>query len=210
MAKLVHIESSPRKERSHSIHLAKVFLETYAHTHPGDTIETLDVWSMPLPEFDGDALEAKYAVMRSATHTPAQATAWERVTATFRRLEAADKLLFSVPMWNFGIPYALKHFIDVVTQPGLAFRVTPDGRYEGLLSGRPAVAIYARGSTYAPGSPAAAFDLQKPYLEQWLGFIGITEVHAVSVEPTVGGSPEERDSARAAAEAEVRRIAETL
>ena len=38
------------------------------------------------------------------------------------RFALADRVLISTPMWNFGIPYKLKQWIDVITQPGLAFR----------------------------------------------------------------------------------------
>ena len=55
MAKLLHIESSPRKDRSSSIQVAKAFLEEYRKTHPGDTVETLDLWKTDLPRFDGPA-----------------------------------------------------------------------------------------------------------------------------------------------------------
>ena len=53
------------------------------------------------------------------------ASAWAGVRAIVDRFKSADKLLISVPMWNFGIPYALKHYIDVITQPGLTFAWTP-------------------------------------------------------------------------------------
>jgi hypothetical protein len=46
-------------------------------------------------------------------------------------------------MWNFGIPYKLKHWIDVITQPGLTFRFDPAQGYLPLLKDRPTVVIIA-------------------------------------------------------------------
>ena len=35
------------------------------------------------------------------------------------RLDLAERVLISTPMWNFGIPYKLKHWLDIINQPGL-------------------------------------------------------------------------------------------
>ena len=172
MAKLLYVEASPRKSRSASIEVARAFLEEYAATHPDDEVSTLDVWNLDLPEFDGDMIDAKYAIFRGAEHTPAQAEAWSEVKALFDRFNDADKYLFSLPMWNFGIPYKLKHFFDVITQPGLAFNYTPAEGYTGLVTGRPAIVIYARGGEYRIGTGVENFDMQKQYLELLLGFMG--------------------------------------
>lgn len=206
MATLLYIESSPRKQRAHSIEVARAFLETYRSAHPSDTVTTLNLWSHPLMEFDGDTIQAKYNVMHGQKHTAAQAAAWERVKAEFKRLADADKLLLSLPMWNFGVPYKLKHFIDVVTQPGLAFNVTPEGGYQGLVTGKPTAVIYARGGQYPAGTPGAAYDFQKPYIELWLGFIGLTKIQSIVVEPSLG-APEQFQQAKAAALELARRIA---
>lgn len=185
MAKLLHIECSPRKERSHSLEVAQAFLNQYASTHPSDQIETLNLWSANLPPFDGDTLNAKYAVMGGAAHTPEQAAAWGAVTEVANHFKAADKYLFSIPMWNFSIPYPLKHYIDVITQPGLTFTFSPETGYQGLVTGKPAVVIYARGGEYPAGTPAEAVDLQSAYMKLLLGFIGFTDIHSIFVEPTL-------------------------
>ncbi len=184
MAKLLYVESSPRKERSHSINVAKAFLDAYRKAHPNDSVETIDLWATDLPPFDNTAVGAKF-------NPPDKQTSEEKVVRSklvgiANQLVEADKLVFSVPMWNFGIPYILKHFIDVVTLPGVTFTVTAEGKYQGLLTGKSAVVIYARAGDYAPGSPAEAFDMQKPYMELWLGFVGITDVQSIIVGPTAG------------------------
>ena len=100
MSTLLYIESSPRKERSASIEVAHTFLDCYRAAHPTDIIDTLDVWSTPLPEFNGAALEAKYAGIEGATLSTEQATAWATIRALADRFIRADKFLISVPMWN--------------------------------------------------------------------------------------------------------------
>jgi len=189
MSKILHISSSPRGERSASITVAKAFLEAYAATNPGDTIETLDLWKTTLPEFDGETVKAKYAVMSGQKFTPEEDAAWKAVVKIADHFKSFDKYVFSLPMWNFGIPYKLKHYIDLLAQPGLAFAYE-NGNYRGLITGRPLVAVHSRGGAYGPGSPAEGYDLQSRYLRQVLSFIGFTEIRDIFLESTASKKDE--------------------
>jgi FMN-dependent NADH-azoreductase len=200
MAKLLHIECSPRKDRSTSIMVAREFLQAYQSARPGDEVETLDLWSIRMPELDGQTINAKYRILHGHEHTAAEADAWKAVVDLFEAFNQADKYLFSLPMWNFGVPYKLKHFIDVITQPGLAFHFSPDEGYRGLVTGKPAVVIYARGSEYKNDSKTTSLDFQKPYLEVLLRFIGFSDIRAVVVEPTLGAPDQVEAVKRDAAE----------
>ena len=206
MARLLYIESSPRKERSASISVARHFLDAYRAAHPHDTIETLDLWDTVLPRFDAFVLDAKYAIMNGQPHSPEQAHAWQSVVKVAEQFKSADKFLFSVPMWNFGVPYVLKHYIDVLLQPGLTFSFTPADGYKGLVTGKQAAVVYARGGAYGPGTGAEAYDKQSDYLQHVLGFIGVTDVRPILVEPTLAG-PDAKDRVIAAANKQADRIA---
>jgi FMN-dependent NADH-azoreductase len=183
MSKVLHIESSPRGDRSASITVAQAFIEAYKAAHPGDTVETLDLWEAGLPEFDGATIASKYALMTGQDFTPEQDAAWKAVTKVGEHFKSADKYIFSLPMWNFGIPYKLKHYVDVLVQPGIAFSYSAEG-YKGLVTGKPLVAIYARGGAYGPGTGAEGYDAQSKYLKQIAGFIGFTDIKEIFVEPT--------------------------
>ena len=206
MTSLLYVESSPRKARSHSSAVAEVFLTSYQASHPADKIERLDLWAIDLPRFDGLALDAKYSIMHGGQPSASEQTAWRDIERVFQQFNACDKYLFSVPMWNFGLPYRLKQYIDVITQPGLAWSFDPaTGNYTGLVRGRAAV-VYSSGGVYHAGSGAEAFDLQKPALQNWLSFIGLADVSVVTVAGTLFG-PEATEQARSDAEAQAREIA---
>lgn len=209
MTKLLHIQASPRIGRSASIAVAEHFLDVYRAEHPGDTVETLNLWEANLPKFDGSTLEAKYAVMHGQTHTPTQLEAWRAVVRIADHFKSGDKYLFSLPMWNFSIPYQLKHYIDVLVQPGLAFSFTPEAGYKGLITGKPAVAIYARGDAYVLGSGAESYDAQSTYFRQILGFIGFTDIKEIFVEPTLAG-PTAKDDAVAAGNLKAAELASAI
>jgi FMN-dependent NADH-azoreductase len=195
MAKLLYIECSPRKQISASIEVCRAFLDTYRAAHPADTIQTLDIWDLAMPEFDGAALSAKYAGLSGTALTPAQESAWRRIEELAAPFHVADKLLFGVPLWNFGIPYKLKHLIDVISQKDVLFTFDGAG-FAGKLTGKKAAVVYARGLDYtSPGSftPAREYDSQRPYVEMWLKFVGVTDVHGILVEKTLFGPDGQSD-----------------
>jgi FMN-dependent NADH-azoreductase len=196
MARLLYIESSPRKDRSASIEVSQAFLKAYRAANPGDEIDKLDIWACDLPAFNGEALAAKYAGLSGVPLTAQQQTVWNEIRRLAAPFLAADKLLLAVPLWNFGIPYRLKQLIDLISQKDVLFSF--DGaRFGGLLKARKAVVVYARGLDYlsaASSTPAANYDFQKPYLELWLRFIGISEIDAIIVEKTLFGPKIDVDS----------------
>ena len=206
MARLLYVETSPRKERSASTVVAKAFVEEYRKTHPDDEIDTLDLWRTTLPEFNGEVIDAKYAILHGQPHTPGQKAAWKAVEDVIERFKGADKYLFSLPMWNFGIPYQLKHYIDVLVQPTYAFSFSPKEGYKGLITGKKAALVYARGGAYLEGSGGEASDLQKKYMELILGFIGFTDITSIVVEPTLA-KPESVERTKAEAAARARSVA---
>ncbi len=210
MAKLLHLQSSPRKERSASIAVAEHFLEVYRARHPEDTVETLNVWEADLPEFNGETINAKYAVMHGESPTPSQLEAWRAVTRVAEHFKSADKYLFSVPMWNYSVPYKLKHYLDVLVQPGLAFTFSPETGPVGLITGKPAVGIYSAALAYGPGSGNEKLDQQSTYLRQILGYIGFTDIHDLLVEPTLGAAPTAEKDAVAAAKPQAAELASAL
>ncbi|GAA0769743.1 NAD(P)H-dependent oxidoreductase [Ideonella azotifigens] len=208
MTTLLYIESSPRQQRSHSAAVARAFLDAYLTRHPEVELDTWDLWTpdLTLPEFDGAALSAKFAARSGLPHTQEEAAAWAEVSRHAQRLQRAELLLLSVPLWNFGVPYRFKHWLDVVTQPGLTFRPDPQKGMEGLLKARKALVVSARGGIYAPGSPTAAWDFVTPYLRHWLGMLGVPEVTVVGIDGT-SISEARTQSARAGAMAEVQALA---
>ncbi len=188
MSKLLYIETSPRKDRSASIEVAQSFLSAFQNNDTDNQFETLDLWNIKLPEFDGDTINAKYRVMHGENPSPEEQAAWETITKITDQFKAVDSYLISTPMWNFSIPYKLKHYIDIISQPGLTWSFTPEEGYQGLIKGKSATLILARGGEYSSSAELGAMDHQKPYLEMILGFIGITEIKTILVEPTLTDS----------------------
>lgn len=197
MSKLLYIESSPRKEYSASTEVAQSFIDVFKQADASNEVETLNLWEMALPEFDGERIAAKYSLLHGQMPVDDEARGWDEITKITEQFKAADSYLFSIPMWNFSIPYKLKHFIDVITQPGLTFSFSPETGYQGMVTGKPVSVIYARGGDYS-GAEVSAMDFQKTYMQMILGFIGFEEINSVVIEPTLT-DPESREKTIVAA-----------
>lgn len=179
MKKLLHIISSPRGEKSKSGAIAQEFLKQYKLLNPDAVIDELNLWDGSIPLFDGDKAAAKMTFFGEGTLDEQLKTSWDKVVEVTERFSSADEYLITVPMWNGGIPWVLKHYIDTISQPGLTFGFGADG-YFPLLKDKKACVIYTSG-VYSPDVPAAlGLDFHAAYLNWWLGLVGITEIHPIT------------------------------
>ena len=190
MATLLHVHASPRGDRSYSLRAARAFLEAYTQKHPKDNVKTLDLATVDIPAFGATAVSAKYRILHGEEYTNEEAQAWKAVESCIDEFKAADKLVLSSPMWNFGIPYRLKQYLDILLQPSYTFSYSDEEGYKGLVTGKPVLLVLARGGVYDEGSDAASYDMQKPYLGLVLGFMGFTQIDSIVIEPTLMGGRE--------------------
>jgi FMN-dependent NADH-azoreductase len=185
MSKLLHVIASPRGKQSESIRIADEFIAAYAAARPHVDIDRLDLWEESLPVYGGKGAAAKMTVFSGQTPTGEEAEAWADVERVFARFAAADEYVFAVPMWNAGVPWVLKHLIDTITQPGMVFGFDTVKGYSPLLTGRRAVVVYTSG-VFSPGVPIQfGADFHAEFFNDWLRFIGISDVSEIRFQPTV-------------------------
>jgi FMN-dependent NADH-azoreductase len=181
--KLLDIQSSPRGESSDSITLTRSFIEACKSNDTSIVVDTLNVWHEGLPEFDYEAIGAKYKAVKHEPMTEPESKVWKRIQSLIRRFQNADRIVLGTPMWNFGLPYKLKHLIDLVAQRNFLFAY--DGKkYGPLLNVKKAVVVYTRGSRFLEDSPIppSRFDHQATYLDFWLQLVGVRELRSVIVD----------------------------
>jgi FMN-dependent NADH-azoreductase len=188
MSKILYVQASPRGERSKSIATANAFIQAYREKNPSDEIDILNIFEENLADFGPMAVKAKYTVMHGQSHSEEELVAWKDVENNIERFKSADKYVFAVPMWNFSIPWRLKQYIDILVQPTYTFVATEEG-HKGLLENKKAFISYARGGDYS-SEPTNVYDLQSKYFEQILGYMGLTDIHTIAVEPTLAGGPD--------------------
>jgi FMN-dependent NADH-azoreductase len=196
--KLFHLRCSPRAGSASSA-AAEAFLAKFRESRPSWDIDLQDLWRETLPEFDGAALEAKYARLGGRNFSEPERDAFAVVERMALRFSLADRVLISSPMWNFGVPYKLKQWFDLIVQPGLTFTFSPADGYRGLVKDRATIVILASGSDFVTGMNRGRVDMATPYLRDILRFVGVHSVRFVAIGPTIG-SGDQVTAARAAAE----------
>lgn len=179
MRKLLYIKCSPRGAASRSIAAAEAFLPAYLEAHPGAKITEVDIWTMELPEYDGDAAAAKMSFFGETAMNETQQTLYDRMIAIFNEFNAADDYLFAIPLWNFGVPYKLKQYIDILTMPGTLFGFDPAVGYLPLLKGKRATAVYSAAIYDGGASTAWGFDHASNHVRDWLNFAGVSDVETI-------------------------------
>lgn len=185
MPKLLHLIASPRGAHSKSNALARAYIDAAQKADPKLEIDTLDLWAEELPAFDGDPAAAKMTFFGDGEMDPSKQAAWDKVAQVTERFMAADHYVIGAPMWNGGVSYRLKHYIDIITQPGLLFGFDPERGYFGLLEGKKATVIASSG-VWAPGADAKyGSDFHSNYLEWWLNTIGVTNIEMIRFQPSL-------------------------
>jgi FMN-dependent NADH-azoreductase len=187
--KLLHIDSSPLGANSVSRELTRRTVAQWQASHPGTTVEYLDLAVDAPSHLDGDSLGFRLG-LDDASLTEVQ----KRENAVSEKLVsqflAADVVVVGAPMYNFSVPSQLKAWIDRIAQVGRTFKYTDKGP-QGLAGGKTVIVASTRGGAY---SALPALDHQESYLRTVFGFVGITDLRFVRAEGLAMG-----DAAKAAA-----------
>jgi FMN-dependent NADH-azoreductase len=187
MATLLYITSNPKQEsESVSLQIGRAFLNAYELSNPFDEIIKLDVYRDEIPLLDVEVFDAWAKMKETVPLSLSERKKLARINELADQFVMADKYVFVTPMWNFGVPPMLKAYIDLICMAGKTFRYTEEGSV-GLLVGKKAVHIQARGGIYSHGA-MKAMEYGDSYLRMVLGFMGIYDVKSIIAEGTADPS----------------------
>lgn len=165
---VLRVDASARHEGSATREIADAVVNALTSGSADATVVTRDV-ATGLPFLDSTWIGANFtpADDRSGDQKAALALSDELIA----ELRAADAIVIGVPIYNFGVPAALKAWIDLIARAGETFRYTEEGP-AGLLEGKKAYLVVGSG-----GTPAGSdWDYASTYMKHVLGFIGVTDV----------------------------------
>lgn len=161
---VLKVLASPRGDQSVSRQLADKVVEKLAP----NTLVTRDV-SDGVPVVDGAWIGAAFGGEDKSPLVTSEELVAE--------VQAADHIVIATPIWNFGVPAALKAWVDQIARAGITFKYSETGPV-GLLEGKRATIIISSGGTES----GSEIDFATPYLKHVLGFIGIHEVDVVAAD----------------------------
>jgi FMN-dependent NADH-azoreductase len=195
---LLHIDSSILGPNSVSRTLSAEIVESKVRQNPGLEIVYRDLASDSVGHLSGAHLAAAQG---ASPETAALGQDIDAGAAILKEFLAADTVVVSAPMYNFGIPSQLKAWIDRLAIAGQTFHYTEKGP-EGLCAGKKVIVASSRGNAYAAETPNETLDHQEAYLRTVFGFFGITDISIVRAEG-VGFGEDARAAAIEAAKKEI-------
>ncbi|MBO6608710.1 NAD(P)H-dependent oxidoreductase [Altererythrobacter sp.] len=184
MTNILHITASIRGEESVSKGLGIKLVEGLAAQHKA-SVTRRDLAQNDLPFIDADRFAANLAP--HAERTPEQSELAAIADTLIEELQAADTIVFSTPIYNFGVPATVKAWADLVARAGTTFKYTENGP-EGLLTGKKAYITAASGGT----TVGSEIDFMTPWLKFFLSFLGITDVDVIAADGIMGAGGEEK------------------
>jgi FMN-dependent NADH-azoreductase len=173
MGTLLHIDSSPRGENSRSRLLASAFIASWKEIHPDDKVIYRDLRNTSIPHITEEWIAADFTPRDALTAEVRQELELSDILVD--EFLAADRCLYSVPMYNFGIPSSFKAYIDNLVRFGRTF-TSENGRYQGLAQEKKVLFITARGVEYGSVSPYRGWDAQEPGLRYAFQFMGVSDI----------------------------------
>ena len=186
---ILRIDSSMRSNGSVSRELTDQLIQQLRAQYPEATVTTRDLAHSDLP-FVNEAMIGGFYIPDSE-RTPEQHVALTPSDVLVDELLAADILVFGVPIYNFGVPAALKAWIDLIARYERTFRFGDNGP-EGLVNAQKAYVIITSGSV-ASGSD---IDFATNYMRQALNFIGIQGVEFIAADALNRGADEKLAATR--------------
>ncbi|WP_116132393.1 FMN-dependent NADH-azoreductase [Tropicimonas sp. IMCC34043] len=166
---ILRIDASARKVGSISRQLTDEIVARF----DGAKVITRDLADTPLPQ-----VNESFVTVTKGSAEAEMSEAQRKIVGLsdhlVTELQAADVIVIGLPVYNFGVPSALKAWIDLVARAGVTFHYTENGPV-GLLTGKRVIVAMASGGTELD-SP---MDFATPYLRHVLGFMGLTEVEVV-------------------------------
>lgn len=196
MKRILHVDSSPRVDRSISRTLTKGFIAAWKEMFPGDTVTYRNLGHYPVPLIDESWIAASFTPPEQITSH--LATALSISDELIDELLAAELWVFGIPMYNYSVPANLKAYLDQIVRVRRSFIVNERGEYEGLVHNKKVIVITARGGVFSRGTPDAEFDFQEPFLRAIFNLIGVTDITFIHAENLAGGAEARQQSLSAA------------
>ena len=207
---LFRLDASILPATSSSRALGDIVQAQWLETHPDSTITRRDLAADPVP-----ATLWQNAVTGGFTpedhRTDAQRDAIATATAMADELINADALLFTVPLYNYGVSQHFKTWFDVVyTDP----RIDAGGT---ALQGKPAFLTTVLGGNYSPGTPKEGWDHSTPWLRRVLSDVWGLDLRVVErpftlvgVNPALDAFTDLAAEIKAGAETECHRLGQDM
>jgi FMN-dependent NADH-azoreductase len=183
MTTLLHITASARSSRSLSRKLSGAFIDAWQEIQPATRIITRDVGANPPPAISENWIAAVFTPAENLT--PEQREALRLSDELIDELDRADLIVIGTPMYNYGMPAALKSWFDMVIRIGKTFTfdlARGDFPLEPVMRGKKLVILSSHGEFgFGPGGVREKMNHLETHILTCANYLGVEESHAISI-----------------------------
>jgi len=182
MKTLLVVDASARVTRSVTREFTQRFRNQWSSANPDGRVLHRDLGLNPPPIIQESWITAAFSKNGDDEPNRIAALAWS--DGMISDLEAADIVLFGIPVYNFGMPASVKAMFDQIIRVGRTFDFTGDETdpYRPLLASKPVIVIESAGDgAMFPGGPLHYLNFLEPHLETLFGFIGFRELEFIRI-----------------------------
>lgn len=191
--KILHIDSSILGDVSVSRQLSAAIVAQLRAGRDDVEVTYRDLAANPLPHMSGEYFAATMAPGKD--YSPALKAELAEGAVVLDEFLAADILVIGAGLYNFAVPSQLKAWLDRLVVAGKTFRFTPDGKSEGLVTGKRALLAVSRGGFYIGDSPMVSFEHTESHLRSALAFLGVPS-EAVTADGVATGADQRATAIR--------------
>lgn len=184
--KLLRIDSSGRYQGSATRTLTNSLVEALSE-HGNIEVSVRDL-AKGMPHVDESWIHANFT--DEEQRSDLQKHSLQASDDLVAEVQDADVIVIGLPIYNFGVPAALKAWVDMVARARVTFRYTENGP-EGLLTGKKAYLVIASGGVAVDSE----VDFATPYMRHALRFLGITDIEVISADQQMSRGKASVDSA---------------
>ena len=184
MNKVLIINASVRKERSHSRKLTELFKDNWKKKNPNDQFTYREVGLEEIPPINEKWIASAFISPKDRTNE--NQTGVELSNALIKEFKEHNVYVLGTPMYNWSIPSGLKSYIDQIMRINETWKFRsgkPDGDYVGLLENKKMFILSSRGDTgYGENEKNEHMNFQTTYLKFVFGIMGIKDISIISLD----------------------------
>lgn len=190
------INGSPRGERSLSRRMASHFEDTWRSRIPDSEIVIRNVGTEPPPFVSEEWIAAVFTPPEERNET--QRELLEYSDRAISEIKAADVLVLATPMHNYGVPAAVKAWVDQVVRVGETFSFDlerGDFPLEPILSGKRMVTLTTSGEFgFTDNGIRSSLNHLHPHIEVFSRYLGVSHSWQEGIEYQEFGDKRFEDS----------------
>ncbi|WP_034043177.1 FMN-dependent NADH-azoreductase [Wocania ichthyoenteri] len=184
MNKVLIINASVRKEKSHSRKLTQLFEDNWRRKNPNDNFTYREVGLEKIPSINEKWIAS--AFIKPRERTKENQSGVEFSNELVKEFKEHNIYVFGTPMYNWSIPSGLKSYIDQLMRINETWKFRsgePDGDYVGILENKKMFILSSRGDTgYGENEKNEHMNFQTTYLKFVFGIMGIKDISIISLD----------------------------